>query len=584
MSTPTTTGAVPTAPAARAAGRPRLLFLRQDRTDLPAFILQHLDEHLRALQAHFDVTLVDGACDYDRVCDEHQPDLTLIESGVYARRERRIDNTHTHPDVPRLGLINADAYCQTRSVFLSDMERWGVETYFTISMVMRERMPEVADRLFVWPNFADRTLFRTYEQERSTPLLLTGSQQSNYPWRVRVTALLRERFGVEEQPHAGWFDARTAAAMVSGEAYARSLSAAQIVPTCGTIAHELVRKHLEIPAAGALLLTERTAAVEQAGFVDGVSCVLADEHDVVDKVAHLLEHPDELARIAAAGQALVHERHDLTSRDQLRQWYELTRRAQPGQRVEQPDPFGPMVLTAAGGTGGSAAAPSVPAARDLVLLARGQVELAQGRAVDAQATFGEVLALHHMPEGTRGIASALLRQGRADEAAGWAWESVEQSVRRHLAYDPDPVDWATWVRVLLCQGSVRRAAHAAGRFADVDHRELRRMRAVVAGLGGRHAVRGPARARSSVHAVPDLTWDAWLGELAGDLQACGQHALAARVLALATEGEPAPRPVAAPAAVPARRRARELPRELRRSPVRFARRRLAALRGRGGRS
>lgn len=578
--TTTTSRPAATDPSSGAQGRPRLLFLRQDRTDLPAFVLQHLDEHLRALQAHFDVVLVDGACDYDQMCDVHRPDLTLVESGVYARRDRRIDNTHTHPDVPKIGLINADAYCQTRSVFLSDMDRWGVGTYFTISMVMRERMPEVADRLFVWPNFADRTLFRTYDGGRPTRLLLTGSQQSNYPWRVRVNALLQERFGVEPQPHAGWFDARATAGMVSGEAYARSLSAAQIVPTCGTIAHELVRKHLEIPAAGALLLTERTAAVEQAGFVDMETCVLADEHDVVDKVAHLLEHPDELARIAAAGQALVHERHDLTTRDQMRQWYELQRRATSGQRVVQPDPFGPMVLAPVGPPMGIAGATGASRARDLVLLARGRAELDDGRPVEAEETFAQVLALHHMPEATHGTARALLRQGRAEQAAPRAWEAIEQSVRRHLAYDPDPVDWATWVRVLLCQGSVGRAEAAAGRFPDIDHPELRRTRAVLAALAGHRPLQGPARARTSVHPLPDLTWAQWLDDLAADLAACAQDQLADRVRALAPAGEPATRPVTGPASTRPRRRARQLPRELRRSPLRLVRRRVRALAGR----
>jgi len=568
--------------------RPRLLFLRQDRHDLPAFVLRHLDEHVRALRAHFDVALIDGPCDLDRECDRHEPDLVLIESGVYARRDRRIDNTHRHLEIPRIGFVNADAYCQTRSVFFSDMDRWGVETFFTISMSMRDRMPEIADRLYVWPNFADTELYRTYPGGRTTDLLLTGSTRSNYPWRSAVSAVLRERFGVEQQRHDGWFDARAAAGMPHGEQYARSLSAARIVPTCGTIAHELVRKHLEIPASGALLLTERTAAVESAGFVDMVSCVMADETDVVDKVTHLLEHPEVLDRIAAAGQALVRRRHDLTMRDQMRQWYELSRTARPGDRIVQPDPFGLMQLRPAreGGPQPSVDAVLAPAAaqpaRDVAVLARGEGELRSGRADVAQRSFEEVLTWHHMPEATRGLARACLAQGDAHGAAVAAWEPIEQCIRRHRAYDPDPVDWAMHVRVLLCSGDVRGAVRAARCFPDIDHVELRRVRAAAGAIASRSVPRGPARHPVSVHSVPGQMWSQWLEALMADLVACGQVVLAARVgswIGGSAEQlrEPPNRVAASRSSARPSRRARELPRALRRSPGRWIRRHLTAL-------
>ncbi len=39
--------------------RPRLAFFRPDRTDLPAFVQQHFDEHVRCLEFFFDVVIIE---------------------------------------------------------------------------------------------------------------------------------------------------------------------------------------------------------------------------------------------------------------------------------------------------------------------------------------------------------------------------------------------------------------------------------------------------------------------------------------------------------------------------------------------
>ena len=65
----------------------------------------------------------------------HKPDITLFESGVYVANDRVLRNTDAFPEIPRLGFLHCDAYCPTRSVFFSDMEHWGVETFFTLSVL-----------------------------------------------------------------------------------------------------------------------------------------------------------------------------------------------------------------------------------------------------------------------------------------------------------------------------------------------------------------------------------------------------------------------------------------------------------------
>ena len=523
--------------AATGTRRPRLAFFRPDRRDLPAFIRQHLDEHVRCLAGFFDVVLVEEDCSYDEVLERVQPDVALFESGVYTRPDRRITDTHRHPEVPKAGLINADAYCLTRSVFLSDMDEWGVDTFFTISMSLRDRVPQLADRLFVWPNFADAQRYHTYPGGKRRTILFAGSQASNYPWRSRVSRLLRERFPVDALAHGGWFDADRASGMLTGDSYAQELSSSLIVPTCGTIAHDLVRKHLEIPASGALLLTERTAAVEAAGFVDMETCVFADEGDVVDKVEHLLAHPEEIERISAAGQQLAHSRHDIGGRNQILRWYELTRSAAPGEVVVQPDPFGELELRPRRAAD-ARPVESLALPRDRAVIVASDEASAAGDLDRAASGYLAALNYHYEAEAALGLARTSLRAGDAHAATDWVWDSITRCVRWHGAAEPDPVEWSVYAVSLLCAGDLRAAAAAARQYDRISHDELARVRRLVSRLTGTRPSPPPERRRLSIHQDRQLRWDAWVEEAVQMLAACGQHELAARATALASEPDP----------------------------------------------
>ncbi|MET4637677.1 glycosyltransferase [Mycetocola sp. 2940] len=517
---------VDAAPAGWPGPKPRMVFFRINETNLPEFITGHFRDHVRCLEQFFDIEVISTNADYDEVVDRVQPDIALFESGVYARAGRAITNTHRHPTIPKVGFLDSDAYCLTRSVFLADMDDWGVDTFFSIGVSAGGYTPDIADRTFAWPNFADRSVFRTYPGGPTQSILLSGSRENNYPWRVRIDRLLRERFPVRALPHAGWFDRDKAAAMPSGEEYARSLGSALIVPTCGTIAGDLVRKHFEIPASGALLLTERTAAVEAAGFVDGENCVFADPSDVVDKVEFLLDNPEVLARISRAGQHLAHSRHSIENRDQIRQWFELGR-AMPGGRILQPEIFGPLRVD---GESDGPVSFIAPAGIDRDLLAAGHRHLASGEPGVAAERFAEVLNYHFEPEAALGLARSWIRLGRP----AWARPILEYStgvvLKPHGASHPDPVEWAWVARVALCESDLPRARALAEQYPRLRHPELDRIRAVlgVAADGASPSHEG----HRSVHAGRGEEWDAWIADLVRDLTACGQDALARRAASL----------------------------------------------------
>src|SRR5262249_10141164 len=156
------------------------------------------------------------------------------------------------------------------------------------------------------------------------------------------------RFPALHSPHFGWSSKKgkpSATGFLEGEKYAQLINSAWVAPTCGTIANEVVRKHFEIPACNTCLITQRTAALEAAGFVDMVNCVFADETDVLDKLEWLFERPDELARITSAGKQLVDSQHTMQQRDQVFQWFTLHKKLKPGEKIVQAaGPFAPLTI------------------------------------------------------------------------------------------------------------------------------------------------------------------------------------------------------------------------------------------------
>src|SRR5690606_779655 len=134
--------------------KPKLVFFQWDHqpnAEAANYLLLHMQQHVKCLATHFEVVVINHDCDYAAICDRHEPGLALFESGYRSHGSRRIRiiNTGARPGVPKLGLHNADPWCDRRAGFLSDMEQWGIETYFSISTMMPEYTPEIAENLFI---------------------------------------------------------------------------------------------------------------------------------------------------------------------------------------------------------------------------------------------------------------------------------------------------------------------------------------------------------------------------------------------------------------------------------------------------
>jgi|HubBroStandDraft_6_1064221.scaffolds.fasta_scaffold37012_3 hypothetical protein len=514
-----------------ANSKPKLVFFKfRYSAKLTDFLLTHAQEHVKCLSHFFDVTVIQDDCDYEEVCDRHQPDLTLFESGVNISVCRRpeITNIGANSKIPRVGFLNADAWCETRSGTLAEMDRWGIETFFSISVIAAEHLPEVAGKLYAWPNSIDSDVYRDYGAPKVIPVLITGSAGPQYPWRRRVFKKLSKQYPSLLCPHHGYVDRAGAEQVLYGERYARTINASLVAPACGTIAKEVVRKHFEIPACGACMITEDSPGLRAAGFADMQNCVMANESDVLDKLDYLFSHPEELAAITRAGYELVHSRHTMKHRDQLLQWFRLHQSLKPGERIVQTSPFGMLASITAPNAGNGHI---VSNGGHFVLLRQADEKLSSGKYPEAERLYLKCLNyMRRLPEPQMKLALCNLLQGKARMAMHWVSQPLQYTLAEYRAYDPDPVEWAYLIVSLLCMGRLDAAVRRSLQFQHLRHPELDRARQATAILSGRFAGsfgEYPATDyRASVHQLPSLSDAQWREQLRRMLTACGQLALA----------------------------------------------------------
>lgn len=520
--------------------KPKLVFFQYEYDrHLPEFLLIHKREHAACLSEFFDVSVIDRDCDYEEICDKYQPDLTLFESGVPnpACRRLTITNARAHSRIPKLGFLHADSFCCARAGFLSDMDQWCIESFVAIATSAPQHLPAIADKLIIWPNCVDPEIYRDYKQWKTIPVLFTGNTNALYPWRKKIIRIVSKHYPSLICPHPGYATQKTASQIAVGMPYARMLNAAWFVPSCGTVAKEVVRKHFEIPACASCLVTERSPALEAAGFVDMTNCVFADEHDVVDKLDYLFRNPEQLNSIIESGHRLIMSRHTNKHRDQVLQWFNLQRGLKAGQRIVQANPFGPLAVADCNIV--SKAPYVVAVGHHLRSLREGDDKLWAGDYAEAEKLYLKCANyIQYMPEPKFRLALCNLYKGNAKAAMSWILQPLQFTLAEYMAVDPDPVEWTYFIVSLLCLGKVRGAARRAGQFTWLRHAELDRIRRVVdmlvqTGNMTRNDQNPATKSRASIHELPARTFDDWLGHLCKMLTACGQRELAGKVVALA---------------------------------------------------
>lgn len=510
--------------------KPKLLYIQYAYDgNLPRFLILHALEQVSCLRHFFDVTIVRQDCNYERICEIYAPDMVLIESGVNHAtcRRPRVTNKRACPHIPKAALHHADAFCNARAGLLCDLEEWDIDTIFAISTTAGEHNPVLRDKLLYWPVFVDPAVYRDYGQRKSIDLLVTGNANAFYPWRRTVIPQLARRFPSYVCPHPGYSPVGNVPNLLVGESYARLLNISRFVPACGTVAGEAVRKHFEVPACMSCLVTQRTPALEAAGFEDLINCIFVEENNAVEKIDSLLKRPEVLADIVRKGSELVNARHTLYARGQILAWYLLRHRQAAGDRIVQLNPYDMPILVRPRSEIDTLHVQSP--GEHLKLLRTAYDSLKIGDAEAADTAFEDCMErMPWMPEPRLGRAVCALHKGHPARAWQYIAELIRFELDDYRAAEPDPVEWSYAIITMMCVGAWGRAALLAKRFPGLRHEHLNMTRWLSDSFLG-YTAQVPSsisiHSRSSVHALYRGK-EAWVKEVGVMLSNCGQQAAA----------------------------------------------------------
>lgn len=84
--------------------------------------------------------------------------------------------------------------------------------------------------------------------------------------------------------------------------------------TCGSGLNYIIRKYLEIPAKGALLVCKPCKGFEALGFEHNKNCIVVNPKTIGEELKFYFEDSDKCQKLASLGQKLVWRKHSFTAR------------------------------------------------------------------------------------------------------------------------------------------------------------------------------------------------------------------------------------------------------------------------------
>ena len=525
--------------------RRRVLFVRPRPNPQAAnFLLRIANETAEALVHHVDVTTIDHDFDFGEVCDKVQPDFVLFDMVRWLLPHRpRIANLNARPDLPRALLLYTDPHDPLRPLVYETLDTYGIDTIFEVDTESRQHMPEL-DCLpcYSVPHFVDATVFRDYGLEKTIPVSIFGGHMAHnfYPWRAQITADLPRLFPTFIYTHPGYKAGEIGPFAVQGEAYARLINQSHFSAADTARFDYVVRKHIEIPAAGAILVAPTSSALANYGFVDLENCILGSGQELYEKIDAVSRDPERRERIRKAGFDLVHARYTREAWRFIPDWFECRRSLKPGETVQQAGRFGPFRAVPA--------MPAPPSVADCMLrdnpmstvLRAGRDAILTGDGIGAaeQALTDAAGWIGHIAEPCLLLAVIGLLRGEAVSAAILIGRRAEEELKKmgdmqFATLDPVEIAWLMLAAHVLDHTELGQAMR--DQAAVVPHLALRRMAWLVDPQGPDPMVaasqieRRLPGDRLSTHWLGQEDFSAWSGLVDRVLVANNKTDLAARL-------------------------------------------------------
>lgn len=500
-----------------------------------------IDEWIAALALHADVETIDRDFDLVEVYERVKPDFLLFDSINWGRRHRlNIANIDAYPDLPRALLANNDPHDPMRPLMFDMLPACGIDTIFCTGHEDLQQMSELRRfNCFVLPKFVDPAVFRDYGEAKSIPIAIMSAHlmPAFYPWRAQVTQEIQHILPTLLYTHPGYVTGTNNPFSIQGESYARMLSRSQFCVADTTVLDYVVRKHLEIPAAGSVLVSPECKALADYGFVDMENCLLGPAGaELYKKIIAVARDQQLYEQIRANGHALVHARYTREAWTHILDWYACRRVLKLGEKVQQDGVFGKFkavpdtvqVQSIADFTVlDNPMATRLRAARE-ALLNGGDLAAAVEGLREAMTWVGHV----GEPWFMMGVISFAL--GDLDNARSWLLQRCDAQGQEDAGLallDPCEIAWLMLIAYVAADDELfQRMLQAA---AATSHLSIRRVQWLIDGgapvvdLAEAGLDKPRAEDRLSIHWLGDEDFDAWFGLIHKGLSAHAAVAQAA---------------------------------------------------------
>jgi len=138
-----------------------------------------------------------------------------------------------------------------------------------------------------------------YNENPASMCLVAGATKSPV-YELRRFVLANQTEFVARLPHPG-YKAKTGPKFKLGGDFAKHLNRFFCALSDVSIREYVVAKTVEIPAAGALLITNHCQDLEDLGFKDGVNCLIVDNNNALDVIDAVCRDPEKYEEIRKKG-------------------------------------------------------------------------------------------------------------------------------------------------------------------------------------------------------------------------------------------------------------------------------------------
>ena len=194
------------------------------------------------------------------------------------------------------------------------LQQGGITDIFVFFKGAFDKYPELCDKMHWLQPSVDREIFKEWEEPKRYLIgfLGAGCHKNKRPYqdRYRITRKLADAYGDSfyTRGHPGWGHFDEEAPLV-GAGFSKAINRCKMfVTTAGDIGH-CNPKYYEIAGSGSLLICTQARYMEDCGFIDGETCVVVNEDNIIQRVNYYAKHETEANEIIARAQAMIDERH-----------------------------------------------------------------------------------------------------------------------------------------------------------------------------------------------------------------------------------------------------------------------------------